>query len=1088
MWLTLVKFLGGREGEEQRVLSLLGMGFFMGIFLATLQVPAETLITTLGGSILDEAFICGGILGIFSAGAYVFAQRHISFASLAILSATLIMLAMVSLRIAFYYSDYKTTSFMLFVAMGPLVSITTLSFWGIFGRMFDVRASKRIIGGIDTGQLSATCLAFFAISILSDYMSTLDILWVAVLSSVGILVMVARLATIYKLDQQTADTTALPGAAKKEGEAAKTSISYLSLLTNRYFLALSLFLICSVFLIKFNEFTYRHAMFDRYLGNEAALNKAYSLIDAIIIVISFLIQSFLNDYIIGKYGVKISLMIMPILLGLFTVGAIVSGHIFGYEVGSEGYFVFFSFNVMGRIMTASLRDALENPTFKMYFFPIRGTDRFDLQSRIEGVVNEFAALAVGLILMLLGTLLFDTIYFYYVLLVLMALALYFANSLFAHYTDALKKSLKRQGAPQGIAQYKHKHPLQILRYALLNSGGLAGIFSLKLIERLDPIMLRRCLVDALRLPSRALRHFAYNKCMEVSNLENLDEIRRAGAEEKDEKLIELASQTVAYLTRSKAHAPSKEEFFSMLRAADYQKRKYAAQLLAKFPGSSHAPFLMELIQDANPEVRKAAIITAGLLKMPDYWPAVINNLHIPAYTNVCAAALIACGKAAFPTVDMLFYRTGQSPHNMLKIVQILGSLGGPESAERVWKKIDYPSRKIFQACISALSYNNYRTTDTRSLRFKIQISDQIGSITWNWQAMLKLPRKHAIDIMIYDALIEENKKHQDDIFILMAMVFDPQSVQLVKENVEFDTSESLGYAVELMNVFLDEELKPKVFALFDDVRLEDRVNKLNKHYVPEFFFDHEDTLLQIINRDYNRMGRWTKALAIYRLATLSSATISADLIANIFNPDMFLLQATAFTLYKKDKNAYRRQTLRLSNDLAKQLDRSVLPPVDQPDPKQWNRPLLQVERVIFFKQLPIFAEVDGSVLAELAELATERTYEEGVVIAPKGSVNAPVRFILKGSVKKNFGDQVEGHLGKGHVIGFYSFDPKHEYQYDYTSTTSCTVLEIILDDLFMLAGTQKTLLGVMIRYVQSGGREQQLNKSKKQAQMESISV
>ena len=44
----LVRFIGGRTGEEARVRLLLFMGFFMGVFLATLQVPAETLITALG--------------------------------------------------------------------------------------------------------------------------------------------------------------------------------------------------------------------------------------------------------------------------------------------------------------------------------------------------------------------------------------------------------------------------------------------------------------------------------------------------------------------------------------------------------------------------------------------------------------------------------------------------------------------------------------------------------------------------------------------------------------------------------------------------------------------------------------------------------------------------------------------------------------------------------------------------------------------------------------------------------------------------------------------------------------------------------
>ncbi len=1086
----IVKFLGGRRGEEQRVTLLLSMGFFMGVFLATLQVPAETLITALGSGYLDRAFLTGGVLGVIAAGTYVFLQRHISFSKLVVLCGIFIVTSMFVLRFAFYYIDYGTVSFCLFVMMGPLVSITTLSFWGIFGRLFDVRASKRIIGGIDTGQLSATCLAFFAISLVSDYVQTLDILSVSVVSSVGIFVVAVRIISTFSLDKGTMGTT-LPtaGATTKSNEEGKNTISYLSLIRNRYFLALSVFLFCSVCVIKFNEFTYRSVMFTRYNGDEVALNKAYSVIDAIIIVVSFLIQSFLNDYIIGRYGLKISLMVMPVLLGLFTLGAVVSAHVFGYDIATEGYFIFFAFNVMGRIMATSLRDALENPTFKVYFFPVRERDRFDLQSRIEGVVNGLAILIVGIVLIALSTIvIFDILYFYYLLLGIIAIALYATSHLFVQYKLALQDSLRRQKGKLNAIMHSETGFLKTLSRALHYNGGRTGVFALKLVERIDPMTFRRAVVEALRLPFKQTRLYAYQRCVDIDNVEHLDAIKKLAAEEQDPELIEIAAQSVAQLARSRVHAPSEEEFVTMLRDGDYRKRKYAAQLLARFPGGVHVNFVIELARDVHPEVRRAAIVTAGLLKMPEYWSAIAGSLHLPAYTNACKSSLVTCGRAVFQTVDMLFYRTQQSVSTMLKVIQILGRLGGGEGMERIWKKLEYPNRRVFQECLSSLSYNSYRTANMRATRLKIQIAEQVGNIAWNLRVLLHVPRKHAVDTMITDALVEENKQHREDIFMTMAMVYDFQSVQLVKENVEFATHESLAYAVELMNIFLDEELKLKIFPLFDDLRPDERVEKLDKHYTPEFFVNYPDVLTQLINRDYNKLGRWTRGLALYRLASLPEVVINPDLIANIFNPDMFLLQVTAFVLYKKDKNEYRRQTLRIDDRLAKQLDRLLLPPIYEVDRSSWSRQLLYIERVIFLKQTPAFSAIDGVVLVELSEILEERAYEPETLIVRKGAKDQPLRIVLRGRIKKHDGDNIKGYLEIGDVIGLHTLSPEDEYFHDYVTVEGCVCLEVSLEKLFDLVGVQSPLLDAMINYVQEGGREAQLKRSQKQTEIESVSV
>src|SRR5690606_32389678 len=57
---------------------------------------------------------------------------------------------------AAYHNQYI---FAMYCMTGPMTAVLLLSFWGIFGRLFNFRQSKRIIGWIDTGQLIAAIVA-----------------------------------------------------------------------------------------------------------------------------------------------------------------------------------------------------------------------------------------------------------------------------------------------------------------------------------------------------------------------------------------------------------------------------------------------------------------------------------------------------------------------------------------------------------------------------------------------------------------------------------------------------------------------------------------------------------------------------------------------------------------------------------------------------------------------------------------------------------------------------------------------------------------------------------------------------------------
>ena len=217
------------------MLLLLGKGFFMGIMLASYQVGAEALfISEIGEERLSEAFFWAGGMGILFTGLFVFFQKRINFSTLVTTMTFLMLLLIVGLRVYFYVNEYQINDvyinlvFTLFVMVGPISALTLLGFWGIFGRIFDLKQQKRIIGGIDTGQLFATMIAFFSIPVLTRTIigPTYDLLVVSGVASLGVFIFTILLSVNYNLDR-------VVKRVMKKDQKKQDRVRYWDLLSNK---------------------------------------------------------------------------------------------------------------------------------------------------------------------------------------------------------------------------------------------------------------------------------------------------------------------------------------------------------------------------------------------------------------------------------------------------------------------------------------------------------------------------------------------------------------------------------------------------------------------------------------------------------------------------------------------------------------------------------------------------------------------------------------------------------------------------------------------------------------------------------------
>jgi ATP:ADP antiporter, AAA family len=91
--------------EQKQILLMLCAGFFMGVFLATYQVTADSLFLNRLGQYLNRAFLIAGGLGIATTGVFSFFQNRIKFTTLTLSSVLLIFIFTITAHLLLRFGE-----------------------------------------------------------------------------------------------------------------------------------------------------------------------------------------------------------------------------------------------------------------------------------------------------------------------------------------------------------------------------------------------------------------------------------------------------------------------------------------------------------------------------------------------------------------------------------------------------------------------------------------------------------------------------------------------------------------------------------------------------------------------------------------------------------------------------------------------------------------------------------------------------------------------------------------------------------------------------------------------------------------------
>jgi ATP:ADP antiporter, AAA family len=897
----LFSLLGVESGEESMVSMLLTQSVFLGIFFGAFDISAHSLFL----SIFDEkmmarGYVVSGIAGIILTSLYTWLQTRMQFRNFAIINLFVVTFLTLFLWITLAFSPAKWVIFIVFIMLGPLNILAMLGFWGTTGRLFTLRQGKRLFGLVDAGLIVGIIISCYTIPILLSFkFQSHNILLISAASVLIATIIQIMIGTRFRL---------VSGSVEQQVENKKEKKSFLTVFRDDpYTRIMAIFIALSVMTAFFVQYSFMAVTREQYPAEED-MARFLGIFTGSMMIFTLLVKLLVFSYLIRNYGLRICLAISPILVAVFTVIAITVGMLMGYTPeASSGFLIFFLLLALSRLFSKSLKDSIESPSFKVIYQTIDEKIRYEIQSAMDGTVNEIAALSSGLLLAGLGVLSFiKLIHFSLVLFFIIVIWIFVAFRLYSEYRKSIRKALETVNENSTGTSFLPKQAVFNSRFAAysefqqnyfsLVSGDYSVLENNKNKWYFEKIIdYSGSNQDINLLP--ALKKITVNQDVE-------EKIRKQSAE---------ITEILEKLLSSGKHEDTKID---------------AAKRILSGSRQPQTTEILRLLRDNSIESKRVGVFMIGKFQLTDMLPEVCECLNVQGLETDATTVLKAFGNKAVEELIRFYLISSGNAVTSKIILEILGKTNTKESIGFLFSRLWSNSRQLKEIAVSCLIDCEFQPSAEDKDRLHQFISDLVGLMTWNISAKRCLEKSN--DTFLLGVLQKEIIRWNKFLFNILSITYDSGSITKIRENLESETVEGLNYALEMIDIVIDDSIKPKLISLLDVVPDEDKLRNLYQFFpgeVPQY----NKLLEDIVNRDYNLLNLWTKACTLRNLKEIEGDDMAESVVALLFSPEVIMQEESAKLIARSSRELYRSSSQRIPDSIKERLDKIVNGEIDEKD-------------------------------------------------------------------------------------------------------------------------------------------------------------
>ena len=897
MELTMFK-LFGKERDEHRINGLLLIqSVFIGLYYGIFNITAHAVfLSRFDIADMARAYVLSGLIGTAITLLYSFLHSKLRFSFFSVLNHIFILLLTLFLWVLIRSGPEPWMVYSFFIMLGPLFIITLMGLRATAGRLYELKESPGFTGLIDSALISGLIIGSFSVPLLlSLSIETNNMLFISAIS-----ILMVTLIQVDIISRNKNDF----GKISYSGESRA---GFKVMINNKYLRLLGIFFVFSVLVLFFIQYSFMAVTRVRYPG-EYEMARFLGYFEGSVMVAALLINLFLFSAIVKKQGMDLALTLSPVLIGLFTIVAVVLGFTGEISAGTSGFVIFFLILAFSRLISRSLNISVERPALNILCRTLEEKLRRRVKEAVDGTLNEITVMAAGLILAGFGALSFvRLIHFSWVLIVLVAIWVLTAFLLYKEYRRSIKKILDEGGLKKADDRLFNANK----KFGSVSSTGL--FIDNNYFEILTSSGIHES-ISGNRLVIKQI----INKAEKNLNPDILPLLRHLASGKYDNNgLSERLQSVVRDIEKGleKEGLGKRKDLVSTIEESANRKMHLQAIMAQQVPPV--VTDLMRLIRDEDNDIRRETLYIAGKFRIKDLLPEICECLDNQHITRDAYSVLRSFGEEAFPALSRHFSRSSGNITVRRLIARLFAETGGEKAIEfllpRLWSVHSLLRKEAVEGLISCA----YKADDQNRVRIHQEILNIVGLLTWNLSARLVVEANN--DRLLCEAIEKDSQWWTDLLFDMLSLAYEKNVLEEIKENLEKDTVESLNYAFEILDISIDAGIKPQMKALLDKVSPKTKFKNLSRYH-PVDVPDYEVLVTDLINKDYNHIGLWTKVCALRRLYELRKPGETDFLVALLFGVHRILREEACRYLQENYDDVYSSCSYRLPGLYRDQLD------------------------------------------------------------------------------------------------------------------------------------------------------------------------
>ncbi|NPA68183.1 MAG: MFS transporter [Chlorobi bacterium] len=842
----LINTFGLKSEELNKFLLLFFHSFFVGLFVAFYFVQANSVfIKDYGSEHLPYAYLTAGLAGYIISTLYSRFQQKIKSRNLFMSALVFMLIISLFSATASNFIPEKYLSFFVFVWAWPFISLVGIESGGLALRLLNLVQVKRLFGMINMGGVIASILGYLIIPFLSGILeNSYDLLYISAAS------LSAALVILFKIYKK------FPEQKEKEKVAKeKIDTSFKSLIKDKYFRLIFLSATISMTVIYITDFGFLSAIKvqeSTLFSDKNAVASFMALVFAGLKVGELLI-SYFSSRILVKYGVKLGLIVLPLSITLIVFLSLITGFTAG--AASIAFLVLMTLN---KSFERIMRRGLDDPSFNILYQPLPAALQPAVQSKV-GVVMQFAIGIAGLLLLGLNLILnlgdgFSLEYFPVFFLPILILWVITARKLYLAYKTKLRAILKELTGRKQRETSKYRYGTEVLSKKFKKFNDNVVRLSVTILAETNPGIFEPYAASLLKKNDELINK-AVLKSIDVTWRDRiLKQIEKQFENTDNEELKQCAKRAVSLLTFDDIKELTEKDLKKFASSGKAEDELKLAKYLVKHPDTEGIEdYLLKLTESENKLAVNSAIRIASGIKSDKLIKRLVDLLESPEYYHISTGALLDIGERTLSFLDRK-YHSSDKENIKLKIIEIYAKMGSGTAKSLIVKKINEPSRKIQISVIWALYYCKYQANKDEEKLIKDKISVVIDNLLKIFLSVNDI-KEEKNTLKLFLALDQEQETNYELLFNLLSFLHEPRIINLIKKNI---IGKNTIYALELIDNFIEPDLKPYIVPIFDDISNTQRIKKLSK-YFPQQRMPFDRRLRWLITLDYDKISSWAVA-------------------------------------------------------------------------------------------------------------------------------------------------------------------------------------------------------------------------------------